>query len=290
MKIILKMLMTVNSHCSKPLLPLLLTACLTVLPLTGFAQRTVWSLPQYYETVRSGSVAFGKAFARDTYLSASSYSGWALGFESDSWTGYKPYRLFKYGRGHSSLFFSSMTNRLKGGSTLQLSGSDHAAFLWPAVNCSMCDLLIGPVVMMNLGLLYNQQNSNNPVTMEGYLGAGLCVDNTFRFSLFRYDMALQATLYMPLAGIGVAPDYDQPYWYMYKYSEYGKALHFIWPFNNTAVVQQVALILPIRADRLKIGYTFDYTGNSLGGHSRRVGSSLFTIGYVKRFQTKDWDK
>lgn len=282
--------MTVNCRCSNPLIPLLFSVILTVVPLQARSQRTVWSLPDYNETVRTWSVAFGNAFARDTYLSASSYDGWALGFENDSWTGYRPYRLFKYGRFHSNLLFSPMKNRLGGGSTMELAGSEHAAFLWPAVKSSMCDLLIGPAILMDLGVLYNQQNSNNPVTLEGYLGTGFCVDNTFRFSLFRYDMALQATLYLPLAGICFAPDYDQPYWYMYKYSEYGKAIHLIWPFNNIALTHQMALVLPIRGDRLRIGYTFDYTNNSLGGHKRSVGNNMFTLGYTIRFQTKEWGR
>lgn len=282
--------MTDSFHYSRRLLKVLFAVLLTLLPLSGIAQRTVWSLPQYQETVRAGSVAIGGAFARDTYLSASSYDGWAIGFETDSWTGYKPYRLFKYGRRHSSLIFSPMTNIHDGGSTLGLTGTEHVAFLWPAVDCSMCDLLIGPVAMMELGMLYNQQNSNNPVNASGYIGAGFCVDNTFRFRVFRYDMALQASLYLPLAGMGFAPEYDQPYYYMYKYGEYGKALHFVWPFNNRAIMQQVAVVLPIGGDRLRIGYTFDYNGNALGGHSRSIGSNLFTIGYIMRYQTKDWGK
>lgn len=278
--------MTVSSRCSRPLLLLLVAVmCLRV-----SAQRIAWSLPQYNETVRVGAVAIGEAFARDTYLSASRYSGWALGFETDSWTGYQPDRLFKYGRVHSSMLFSPMTNRNDGGSTMEVTGANHWAYLWPAVACSKCDFLIGPAAMLEMGILYNQQNSNNPVNLEGYFGAGLCVDNTFRFSLFRYDMALQATLYVPIAGIGFAPDYDQPYWYMYKYGEYGKALHLITPFNNTAVTQQIALVLPIRGDRLRIGYTFDYTGNSLGGHARSIGSNIFTIGYVLRYQAKEWGR
>lgn len=282
--------MTDNFRCFRRLSFVLLSVLLATFSLQAFAQRTVWSLPQYQETVRSGSVVIGDAFARDTYLSASSYDGWAVGFETDSWTGYRPYRLFKYGRQHSSLIFSPMTNSRDGGSTFELTGTDHMAFLWPAADYSMYNLLIGPAAMMELGVLYNQQNSNNPVNVEGYVGAGFCVDNTFRFSLFRYDMALQASFYLPLAGVGFAPDYDQPYYYMYKYDEYGKALHFISPFNNRAFMQQVALVLPIGGDRLKIGYTFDYNGNALGGHSRSMGSNLFTIGYIMRYQTREWGK
>lgn len=290
MKTILKKLMTVNSRCSNGLLPILIAVIMAVMSQQAWSQQNVWSLPDYQETVRTASVSLGNAFARDTYLSASHYDGFACGFETDSWTGFRPYRLFRYGRNHSSLLFSPMTNRLDGGNTMELTGSAHTAFMWPAVQCSMCDFLIGPALLMDLGVLYNELNSNNPVNVDGYLGAGICVDNTFRFRFFRYGMALQATLYLPLAGIGFAPDYDQPYWYMYKYGEYGKAIHFITPFNNQAVIQQVDLVLPIHNDRLRIGYTFDYTGNSLGGHSRSIGSSMFTIGFSKRFQTKEWSR
>lgn len=289
MKMILKMLMTVNSRYSKPLLPILLTVVMMVMSLQVFAQRTVWSLPRYKETVRVGSVAFGNSFARDTYLSAISYSGWAIGLESDAWIGYSPNKLFRYGRASGNVFFSPLKNRLKGGSTLEVGGSYRQAFLWPSVACKQCDLLIGPVVIGEGVLLWNRQySSNNPVTFNGYLGAGICVDNTFRFSLFRYPMALQASIYVPLTGIGFAPDYDQTYYYMYEYGDWGKTLHFVTPFNNPALTQQVALVLPCRSSRLRIGYSFDYMGNNLGGHTRGLGNGVFTLGCVYRFETKDW--
>lgn len=282
--------MTDSSRCFNVLSSVLLAVLLAFAPLPATAQRTVWELPQNDETLRAFSIAGGTTFARDTYLSASRYHGWAVGFENDSWSAGNPDNVFRYCRSYSSLFFSSLKNRLNGGSTLELCGSEDLAFLWPAVECNACDLLLGPAVLFNGELLYNRQNSaNNPVNFNGYLGAGLCVDNTFRFSLFRYGMALQATLFVPLAGIGFAPDYDQTYYYIYKYSDYGKALHFATPFNNAAIMQQVALILPCRGTRIRIGYSFDYVGNSLGGHSRSIGSGMFTLGCVYRFQTKKWD-
>lgn len=286
--IILRKLMTDSSRCSD--LTVLLVVLLAVLPLRVSAQQRAWGLPEYEETFRTMSVTGGTTFARDTYLSASRYHGWAIGFENDSWIGFNPDKLFRYGRNYSAMFFSPLTNRLDGGSTWEFGGADYLAFLWPAVECNACDLLIGPAAMVEGSILYNQQNSNNPVNYVGYLGAGICVDNTFRFSLFRYPMALQATLYVPLAGIGFAPDYDQPYYYMYKYGGYDKALHFIMPFNNPALTQQVALILPCRGNRIRIGYSFDYVGNSLGGHSRSLGSGMFTLGCAYRFQSKEWDK
>lgn len=280
--------MTDSFRCSRVKRVLLLL--LIMFPLSATGQSGSWNLPKHKETIRVGSISFGNAFARDTYLSASSYDGWAVGLESDSWTGYKQDRLFKYGRVHSSILFSPMRNSINGGSTMELMTSDHYSFMWPAVESDRDDLLIGPAVMLELGVLYNRQNGNNPANAEGYLGAGLCIDNTLRFNLFNREFAFLATMYVPLAGLGFAPDYDQPYWYIYRYSEYGKALHFITPFNNVAVTQQLALMVPVGGGRLKIGYTFDFDGNILGGHSRRIGSNLFSIGYAMRFQIKDWNR
>lgn len=286
---ILKRLTTDSCRYSELLSSVLIAVLLTVLPLQAFAQQKAWGLPEYKETFRTLSLTGGNTFARDTYLSASRYNGWAVGLENDSWTGFNPDKLFSYGRSYTSVFFSSLKNRVKGGNTLEAGIGQNYAFLWPAVESDACDLLIGPVAMFDMVLLYNGQNSNNIMNGAGHIAAGLCVDNTCRFNIFRCGMALQATLYLPLAGIGFAPDYDMPYYYMYKYGDYGKALHFVTPFNNRALTQQVALILPCGASRVRVGYTFDYIGNRLGGQTRSIGSGMFTLGCCIRFETKEWN-
>ena len=282
--------MTDSCRCSDALLAVLVTVLTALFPLQAYSQQDVWSLPRYKEAVTVNSVAFGSALARDTYLSQSRYEGWTVGFENDRWRGYNPDKLFNLGRTHSAILFSPMKNRLGGGSTLQLAGTAYHGWLWHAVENDKCDLLVGPACMMNLGMLYNRQNSNNPVNVEGYVAAGVCVDNTFRYRLFNYPMALQASLYLPLAGVGFAPDYDQPYWMVYRYRDYGKVLHFITPFNNIALTQQVALVIPVRADRFRIGYTLDFNNNRLGGHTTRLFNGTFTIGYAMRFETKEWNR
>ena len=287
--IMLKRLTTDSCRCSDCLSSVLVTVLLALFPLQALAQQTAWGLPKYKETLNVVSITGGSTFSRDTYLSASRYGGWAVGLEDDIWTGYKPYRFFKYGRSYTSAFFSPMKNRLKGGSTLEAGIAENQAFLWPAVQNSSCDLLIGPAAMFDLVLMYNRQNINNIFNCAGQIAAGLCVDNTLRFNVFRYDMAFQATLYLPLAGIGVAPDYDMPYYYMYRYGEYGKALHFVTPFNNRALTQQIALILPCGVSRIRVGYTLDYIGNRLGGHTRSIYSGTFTLGCAVRLETKDWN-
>lgn len=287
---ILKRLMTASCRCSELPVAVILTVIMAILPLGARSQRTVWELPDYMETMSVSSTALGGTFARDTYLSASSYEGFVIGFENDRWTGKKPDKLFRYGRNHAGMFLGYLENRLGKGSTFEVKGRNYGGFMCPVVKCTMCDLLVGPAALCEMGFLYNPQNSNNPFNVWGHAGAGICVDNTFRFSVFRYGMALQASFYMPLVGVGFAPDYDQPYWFMVNYGDFGKTVHFVTPFNNPAVTQQVALVFPIKGNRLRIGYTFDYTGNELGGHSRGIGSNMFTIGCAMRYQTKNWNR
>lgn len=282
--------MTASCLCSKLPVTVIITVLTAMLPLGARSQRTVWELPDCMETVSAGSFALGGMFARDTYLSASTYEGVAIGFENDRWTGKNPDKRFGYRRNHDGIYAGYMENRLGGGTTWGVSLRDYTGYMCPVVSCSMCDLLVGPAALLELGILYNPQNSNNPFNVWGHAGAGVCVDNTFRFRIFRYGMALQASFYMPLAGIGFAPDYDQPYWYMVNYGGFDKTVHFVTPFNNMAVTQQVALVLPVKGNRLRIGYTFEYTGNDLGGHSRSIGNNMFTIGCAMRYQTKKWDR
>lgn len=282
--------MTDSSRCFRKLSSVLVAVLVALFPLQAMAQRIVLNMPQYTETVRATSIALGTVSARDTYLSGSTYRGYAFGIENDAWTGYEPSRLFSQGRMHYDILFGLMDNPNGGGSTMAFSGREYAGFMWHALKYSKYDLLAGPAVMCELGLLYNQQNSNNPVNFEGYVGGGVCVDNTLRFRYFGYDMAFQATFYAPLAGMSFAPDYDQPYYYIFRYSEYGKALHFITPFNNVAFTQQMALVLPIRDNRLRLGFSFDGIRNNLGGHTRFMVNSMFTVGFAMRYQTKKWDR
>lgn len=285
-----KRVMTDSSRCSRRLSSVLLAVLVVSFPLQAPAQRNVFNMPQYTETIRITSIEFGTTKARDTYLSGSTYMGNTYGLESDGWTGFAPYRLFSQGRTHSNVCFSIMKNPRNGGRTMAFWGHEYVGFMWHALKYSKYDLLVGPAVMCDLGILYNQQNSNNPVNYEGYVGGGICVDNTFRFSYSGYDMAFQATLYVPLAGLSFAPDYDQPYYYIYRYGGYGKNLHFISPFNNRALTQQMALVLPIKESRLRIGVTVDGLRNYLGGHTHMLLDTMFTVGFATRYQSKKWDR
>lgn len=265
-------------------------ALIAVAILPAYAQRMVWTLPSLNETVQVNSFGLGSMTARDTYLSQSTYSGFLIGLERDNWTNNHEERLFGYGRRYSTFNLGALSNPLGGGSTLSLAGQAYKASLWHAVECSMCDLLVGPAGLLEVGALFNMQNSNNPINAFGHIALGFCADNTFRFRVFKSNWALQATLFAQLAGVAFAPDYDQPYYYMLRYLELEKALHFVTPFNYTAFTQQIALIVPAGVNRIRLGMTLDAISNGLGGHTHTMVENYFTIGFVRRFDNRGWER
>ncbi len=175
-----------------------------------------------------------------------------------------------------------MRNRMGGGSTIAANFSVDWALLTPVVESEKDDLLLGPALLTDLTMLWNRQNSNNPANGQGHVSLGACLDNTFRFRLSSCPMALQATLFLPVAGIAPAPDYDEPYWYVYRYNDYLNVIHFACLLNTFALTQQLSLVMPVGRNTLRIGYTFDYTSDRLGGHSRYAAYNMFSVGYVMR--------
>jgi hypothetical protein len=140
--------------------------------------------------------------------------------------------------------------------------------------------------MFKLGGIYNSSNSNNLATGEGYLSIGICADYAWRFNIWGRPLAFQASLFSPLAGISPAPNYDQPYWFVYKYNQYASLIHFAWVGNFLAVTQQAAIVCPLPKGSLRVGCSFDYLANELGGHLTRISDISFSIGYVYRWERK----
>ena len=256
-----------------------------VLPVKG--QLSAWELPGYKERVNVFSLGLGKTTERETYLSWSTYSGTSVSFEEDNWKCYSPGKLFGYGRTHSSILYSSLRNPIGGGNTLYLEVECFYSRAWHALHTESSDLLLGPSAMFKLGGIYSGSNSNNVATGEGYLSIGICADYAWRFNIGGKPLAFQASFFSPLAGIAPSPNYDQPYWYVYKYNQYASMIHFAWIGNYLALTQQAAIVCPLSKGSLRVGCTYDYLGNELGGHLTRISDISFTIGYVYRWERKD---
>lgn len=280
--------MTDSCHFFRRFVLAVIMAFLPAFAVPAAGQSSVWELPGLKESTRVVSLGVGNVYARETYMSELSYSGISASFNEDTWKCYSPERILGFGRSHTSVLLGYLYNRPKTGVLLNLDFEYFHSRAWRAVHTGSSDLLLGPAVMFRLGGLYNMTGSNNLATAEGYLSLGLCADYTYRFRIRNYPMALQAGMYSLLSGAAIAPEYDQPYWYMYKYGQYGRAVHFAWIGNCQAVNSQVALVCPVGRGRLWAGCSLDYLGNRLGGHVTRIANTAFTVGYVRTFELRDW--
>lgn len=279
-----KTLMTASFHFSDRLLILVLSV-LTAIPMWG-QQSMTGAMPKQGEVVGNVSLGVGKAYTMEEFLSPRPYTGLQYYAVNDRWSCRNTEGLFQYRRSHYSLLFSTMTNDQKTGS--QWHAKLDAFYAWghAAVSTGSDDLLIGPAAMFSLSGLYNRRNSNNPATAEGYIALGFMADNTYRFKIADYPMAFQTTLFLPLAGMGYSPDYDQLYWIMYNESQYGRTLHFMCPFNYPTVCQNLALSLPVGRNQVRLAFDYDYTSNKLGGKKTRMSHYAFMVGLTHRFERK----
>ena len=276
--------MMVNFHFSERVLAFALSV-LTAVPLCG-QQSMVGAMPQQGEVVGNVSLGVGKALTLEEYLSPRPYSGFQYVVSNDRLSCHGTDRLFQYRRSHYSLQYSVMQD--DNGSGSQMHAKLDAFYGWghTIVSTQADDLMIGPAAMLSISGLYNRRNSNNPATADGYAALGFMADNTLRFRIAGYPMAFQATLYLPLAGIGYAPDYDQLYWIMYKNSQYGRTLHFVCPLNSPAFCQDLALSVPAGRNQVRVAFNVDYMSNRLGGKSTRLSHSSFMVGLTHRFERK----
>ncbi len=255
---------------------------------TAWAQTYAWYLPQQSERITSVSGGIGVSGARETYLSLNTYQGTSYNLAWDSWKGYKPYRVLGYGRTRSNLLVSSMHNHVGGGSTWMAMAQFSYSNCWRAYSDGQVSVLVGPSAQFLLGGLYNRMNSNNPATAESNLTLGAYTDVTCNVRPFGYPMAVQLVVDLSVLGMGFAPDYDQPYYYMYKYNQWGRTLHFLNMLNSTEGNLELALIMPAGGQRLRLAAHVGLLSNSMGGHSRDISNVILSVGYMFNSNKVDW--
>ena len=278
-------LTTDSSLCSRILSAFFCLAFLPALILPAAGQSSAWELPEHKERINAFSVGIGKSSERETYISELSYSGLIGSLQWDSWKGAAPDGNLGYGRTHSSVLFGNLESP-RGSRMLYASVDYFYSREWSVVHTEVSDLLLGPSAMFKLCGLYDMSNSNNTATGDGYLSLGLCVDYIGRFKIRDYPLAVQVNMFSPLIGIAPAPNFDQPYWFVYKYNQYASLIHFAWVGNCFGLNGQVNVICPLLDGSLRLGCSVDYLGNKLGGHLTMLDDTWFSIGYVHRLTKK----
>lgn len=142
-------------------------------------------------------------------------------------------------------------------------------------------LLVGPMLSLNAGAIYNRRNSNNPAQAKAYGGLGVSGMAIYRFRVFSYPFTVRYQANIPLAGIMFSPEYGESYYEIFSLRHGGNNVVFTSLHNHPSIRQWVTLDIPIWRSILRLGYVYDIQQAKVNHLKSHIYSHDFTIGFVR---------
>ena len=124
---------------------------------------------------------------------------------------------------------------------------------WRGVGSPRLNLAVGPMAQLRAGIVYNEVNSNNPVTVRAHAALGAAAMAWWETRLGRRPLTLAYQLQLPVVGAFFAPDYDESYYEIYLGNHHGLA-HLAWWGNRLDMSHYLSANLRLGNTILSIGY------------------------------------
>ena len=219
----------------------------------------------------------GTSHIADTYLSPLKYAGWHFGgsyermqamkFNPDSWR----QQL------RASVEMNSGDNRARNNSMLygNLSVSWGMMRVW-RISYGI-SVAVGGQAGGDLGAVYNQRNSNNPVALKADVTLDLTGYATWHTRLWRLPVMLRWQTSLPVAGAFFSPEYDELYYEIYLGNRSGLA-HMAWPGNFFRWNNVVTADLDVSYTKLRVGFSSRIYSTEVNGITTRIFSYGFVLG------------
>jgi hypothetical protein len=228
-----------------------------------------------YSTNKATMIGVGSSNLYDTYLSPLQYRGLSLHLLNE--------RMKK-------------TNWFRGGFStqqfieLELASADNTAgnaseyffllgYSWGGhydiLKTNKFRLALGGAWHINAGALYNQRNTNNPVSAKAYTNLHL---SAIAFYTWK-SMTFRGQLDTPLLGVLFSPEYGQSY-YEISLGNSIKTINFASLHNQRALRAYFTVDIPISRVSLRIGYLGSFYQTKVNYLQAHNYSSSFIIGLV----------
>jgi len=234
-------------------------------------------------TTTSNMIGVGPTNVLDTYLTPEKYSGMELRVYSESaWQ--------KSGRRWSSLMIN------QGDVSYSKNRADNAKEITGMYNLmygrirdfsaedSRLRIKAGIVGDMNIGVIYNTHQGNNPAQARCYLNVAPVASAEYDFSLWNKMFTLRYTAGLPLLGLMFSPNYGQSYYEIFSLGNYDHNIVPTTVFSAPSYRHSLTLDIPVGGKtKLRVGYLGDYQQSEVNNLKSHIYSHLFMIGYVKRF-------
>lgn len=149
------------------------------------------------------------------------------------------------------------------------------------MNDDKLKILVGPMLDLNGGVVYNRRNSNNPAQAKAYGGLGASGMLIYKFRIARYPLTVRYQANLPLLGVMFSPEYGESYYEIFSLGNDGRNVVFTSLHNNPSLRQMVTLDFPIRNVTMRVGYVCDIQQSKVNNLKSHAYSHDFMIGFVR---------
>lgn len=269
----------IKNKASVPLrLCVLILIVLTCLPTRIQAQD---SLRATRHVMRSVMIGAGHNNTFETYLSPLEYEGPEVRFA------YETMRMTRLMGGNVS---AQNLLQLHASYTENISQTNHTyeglvnwsyALHYQFRPAKGLKILVGPMLDLNAGVVYNRRNSNNPAQAKVYGGLGASGMLIYRFRIKNYPLTMRWQANLPLLGVMFSPEFGESYYEIFSLGNGGRNAVFTSLHNNPSLRQLLTLDFPVGNTVMRVGYVCDLQQAKVNHLKSHTYSHDFLIGVVR---------
>ena len=231
------------------------------------------------------TVDAGHASLRDTYLSPITYRGAniALGYEHFQAIKRNPEQ--RVSQIETGIAYHHAHNPAGNHTMHSLMGNFQWAVMrrWRnALRLPRSQVMIGPMLQLRGGVIYNPNNANNVVSAKIFCALGVNAMAVCNTHIGRLPASLRYTLSLPITSVFFSPDYDEAYYEIYLGNHHGLA-HFGWWGNRFDATQALTADFRLGGTILRVGYRGGFEASQINHITTRVVTHSVVLGIGGEF-------
>lgn len=222
---------------------ILIVICCSLLVLTAVAQ----------ERVSIFTVDAGYASIHDSYLTPITYDGMDLAMQYEAMRSIRDNQWLwqlQVGADYNYVENDAQNNelhKLMGNITFDMQRQ------WRQLIAHKINVSVGPMTQLRAGIIYNDANSNNPVSVRAHWNVGVTGMATMDTRVWRLPVTLRYQAQLPALGVFFAPEYDESYYEIYL-GNHRNLAHLGWWGNRLDMTHYLGADLHLGKTTLRLGY------------------------------------
>lgn len=232
------------------------------------------------------SIGAGGYNLMDTYLTPgieARYGGWGLSVANERMklTGLLEGRISRQQWFRAE--FARTFNGAETKSEMELAGEYALNYHYRFEPLPRLRLLAGGGARGLVGMIYNVNNGNNPVSVKADLDLNLSAILLYELQLKNYPITLRYQVDLPFSGLCFAPKYGQSYYEAFDLENAGGVVHFNSFHNKFAIRNYLTADFPFRRFTIRLAFHHQAYHTDMNGIRAHIVSRSFMLGFVREF-------